>query len=118
LSHVRSIEVTTAGRRTAEDDGPITVGPISLDRRTYAVRVGRRAVSLSPTAFDLLAFLLEHRDRVVGHAEIAEHVLRTVAGDTRLLVRVHVHNLRHAFGGSLGARLIQTTRGRGYRLVV
>jgi DNA-binding response OmpR family regulator len=89
---------------------------IVFDRATYSVTVRGRPVILTATEFDLLGFLLQNRDRVVGHVEIAHSVLGAAHGDTALLVRVHICHLRRALGGDRG--LISTMRGRGYRIRV
>jgi DNA-binding response OmpR family regulator len=89
--------------------------PIQIDRRTFSVRVTGTSVALTPYQFDLLTYLASHRDRVVGHVEIANAVFGAHNGDVALLVRVHICHLRKALGH--GGRLIVTMRGRGYRLL-
>lgn len=94
---------------------PNDVTPFCVDRRTYSVQVADANVVLTAAQFDLLAFLLDNRHRVVDTTEIAERVFGASAGDTSALVRVHICNLRRAIGSSRDS--ILTVRGRGYRVV-
>jgi hypothetical protein len=89
---------------------------IVINTQTYSVLVDGTPVALTALQFDLFKFLLNNRQRVVGHSEIAREVFRRIGGDTGLLVRVHVCHLRQAMGP--GKQLIVTIRGRGYRLTV
>lgn len=95
--------------------GILRLGPILVNRLTYSVVIGKKKIELTKGQFDLLCFLFENRNRVVGSSEIARIVFGCVSGDTSLLVRVHVCHLRRALLRE--GRLIETVRGRGYRLV-
>jgi DNA-binding winged helix-turn-helix (wHTH) protein len=46
----------------------------ALDRDRRELRCGDAAISLEPKVFDLLAYLLEHRDRVVSRDELIASV--------------------------------------------
>jgi DNA-binding response OmpR family regulator len=94
----------------------IEAGPIALDPRTYSALIANQPVVLTALQFDLLRFLVQNRERVVDHSEIARAVLGSPFGDTSLLVRVHICHLRKAIKPS--ERLIATVRGRGYRIVL
>jgi two-component system phosphate regulon response regulator PhoB len=85
-----------------------------VDDEAYSVYVCSKAVQLRVAEFDLLSYLVAMQPRVLGHAEIARAVFDTTAGDTSLLVRVHMCNLRRALGKA--GCLIETVRGRGYRV--
>lgn len=77
-----------------------------LSLRDTQVRVGGRA-------FDLLCKLVEHRDRVVGRAELIEHVWPDSIVEPNNL-QVQVCALRRA----LGRQSIATIDRRGYRFVL
>lgn len=76
-----------------------------------------RAIPLSPQEFRLLHFLVEHPQCV----HTREQLLRRVWGGHIYVgirtVDVHVRKLRMALAGTSADGLIQTVRGRGYRLV-
>jgi DNA-binding response OmpR family regulator len=104
------------GERTRMNDNVATNSrQIALNRDICSVLVFDNPVTLTARDFDLLCFLVDNGDRVVGHREIATRVFGASAGDTALLVRVHVCTLRRALGPLRG--LLETVRGRGYRFV-
>ncbi len=86
-----------------------------LNERLYQLRRSGRLVALPPKAFDLLAYLLRHRDRVVPKAELLARVwpAEVVTGSS---LTSCVNTLRDCLGDDAGSqRLIETVRGRGYR---
>jgi DNA-binding winged helix-turn-helix (wHTH) protein len=98
--------------RSSSASGSRLGGPLTIDPATFSVRLGGRAVSLSPLNFDLLLYLARHQARVVSLEELGREVFKRTAGDVALVVRVHIWQVRHA----LGSRVLTTIRGRGYRL--
>jgi DNA-binding winged helix-turn-helix (wHTH) protein/TolB-like protein/tetratricopeptide (TPR) repeat protein len=74
-------------------------------------------VALSSRAFDILRFLIENRDRIVGKDEIIAHVWRgTMVEENNLAVQLS--SLRRVLSdGEGGARLIVTVPGQGYRFI-
>ncbi len=90
---------------------------LELDVRLYQLRRGGEVVKLPPKAFDLLLYLIQHRDRVVSKAELldelwpGEHVTESVLPSNVATIRRALQSEAHA------AELIQTVHGRGYRFV-
>ena len=79
-------------------------------------RCGER-VSLEPQAFDVLVYLVEHRERVVSKEELMDSIWggRFV---TESAVTSRIKQVRRALGDDGGAqRLIRTVHGRGYRFI-
>ena len=74
-------------------------------------------VHVEPQVFDVLAFLLTHRDRVVTKAELLDHVWGSrFVSDSTLTSRVKA--ARRAIGDDgASQRLIATVHGVGYRFV-
>ena len=87
-----------------------------LDPTTRETRRGERAFALSPTEFDLLAYLMRHPRQVLARAAILEEVWGyDFAGDSGVL-DVYVAYLRAKTEAGGEPRLIQTVRGVGYVL--
>ncbi|MGI8523230.1 MAG: response regulator transcription factor [Nocardioides sp.] len=86
---------------------------VRLDPATHEVWLADEPVSLSRREYELLEFFLRHPDRVVTKSELLERVwdARGVGYDPNT-VEVYVGYLRR----KLGAGLISTVRGAGYRL--
>ncbi|MGI9332731.1 MAG: AAA family ATPase, partial [Gammaproteobacteria bacterium] len=88
-----------------------------LDTRLYELRRAGERRPLQPQVFDLLTYLVEHRDRVVSKQECLDHVWagRIVCESTL------THSLMQARKAvrdcARKQALIQTVHGRGYRFV-
>ena len=89
----------------------------SLDFALREVRSGGQVQHLEPQAFDLLAYLIEHRDRVVSKEELLDRVWgNQFVSDAALTTRVK--EVRRAIGDDgRRQRLVRNVRGRGYRFV-
>ena len=91
---------------------------LTLDPATRETRRGDRSFALSPTEFDLLAYLLRSPRQVVPRGTILEEVWGyDFEGETGVL-DVYVAYLRAKMEAGGEPRLIQTVRGVGYVLRV
>src|SRR5262252_6666993 len=88
-----------------------------VDLEKYELRRAGKPVKLQPKVFDLLRYLIEHRDRVVGKEELllalwrGEHVNKTAVPWAMSRARRALGQRQHATAP------IETVRGRGYRFV-
>jgi DNA-binding winged helix-turn-helix (wHTH) protein len=89
----------------------------TLDTQRYELRRAEQRVALEPKACDLLRYLVEHRDRVVGRDELIEQVWPDrFISDHSLTARLRA--VREALGeDARKPRCIETVHGRGYRFV-
>jgi DNA-binding winged helix-turn-helix (wHTH) protein/pimeloyl-ACP methyl ester carboxylesterase len=90
---------------------------IELDTQRLELRVNGAEESLEPQVFSVLAYLVEHRDRVVSKDEVLEEVWKTAyVSDSALASRIMA--ARRAVGDDgRNQRLIRTVQRRGYRFV-
>jgi two-component system OmpR family response regulator len=86
-------------------------GNVLLDPRLARVTLDGAAVKLTSHEFRVLSYLLHHRDRVVSQAELTEHIYAQDFDRDSNTVEVFVARLRR----KLGAGVIETVRGLGYR---
>ncbi len=101
----------------AESRPVIHFGEYELDLPGRELRRGDQPVELQPRVFDLLAFLVEHRDRAVSKDELQDAVWSGVIVTEASLTRA-VMKLRQALGDDGAAqRVIKTVHGHGYRFV-
>jgi DNA-binding response OmpR family regulator len=99
-------------RRRRDGRSPVLAwGDVRLDPATHEVTMGEQPVALTPREYALLEFFLRHPDRVVTKLELLDHVWDLGDRDSNT-VEVYVGYLRR----KLGADLIRTVRGAGYRL--
>jgi DNA-binding winged helix-turn-helix (wHTH) protein/Tol biopolymer transport system component len=107
------------GRQQARPIGPATVtfGPFTLDLEARKLRRGDEPIPLPSRALGALAYLIEHRDRLVDREEIIAAVWHDVAvTDDSLIHAVSV--IRRALGDDPShAAFIETIPRRGYRFV-
>ena len=92
-------------------------GTIELDEQLFEVRRDGAVVSLEPQAFDVLVYLVRHRDRVVPKEELMDSVWGgRFVSETAVTSRIK--QVRRAVGDDGSAqRIIRTLHGRGYRFV-
>jgi DNA-binding winged helix-turn-helix (wHTH) protein/tetratricopeptide (TPR) repeat protein len=88
-----------------------------LDGEAYELRRQGRLVKLEPQVFDVLRYLVEHRDRVVGKEELLDEIWGT-RFVTESALTTRVKEVRQALGDDGRAqRIVRTVTGRGYRFV-
>jgi two-component system copper resistance phosphate regulon response regulator CusR len=80
-----------------------------------ATRAGRH-ISLTHKEYALLEFLARNTGRVVGRAEIAEHVWDETFDPFSNLIEVYVNRLRRKIDAPKEIPLLHTRRGAGYML--
>lgn len=102
-------------RRSGDGTGSpkVSAGHIVLDEDAYQVWSGDEEVSLSPTEFRLLRFLLLNRGRVMSKGQIVDYVWEYDFDGNYGIVETYVSYLRKKLGDGDGS-LIQTVRGVGY----
>jgi two-component system OmpR family response regulator len=112
IARIRAILRRTAGHT---DDGVMVVADLELDPEGHQVRQAGRPVSLSPTEFRLLRYLMENTDRVLSKAQIIDHVWRYAFGGDMSIVESYISYLRRKVDVD-EPKLIHTVRGVGYVL--
>lgn len=88
-------------------------GDVTLDTRTGTVALKGITVTLTAHEYRLLAYLMHRAGQVVSRSELIEHLYAQDFDRDSNTVEVFVGRLRR----KLGADLIETVRGMGYRLV-
>jgi two-component system KDP operon response regulator KdpE len=94
-----------------------TVGDISIDFEKRTVRVRNEAVPLTPREYDVLKYLVQHRDRVLTHAALLRAVWGPAyAGEAQYLRNVVLGLRRKLELDPSRPRNIVTEPGIGYRM--
>jgi DNA-binding response OmpR family regulator len=89
----------------------LTSGSVRLDLKTRRATVGEKVVDLTAREFALLETLIRHADSVLSREQLLSHVWGYSFDPGTNIVNVYVNSLRK----KLGAHVIQTVRGIGYR---
>jgi two-component system, OmpR family, response regulator len=105
------------GRRlVARPSTTLKVGPLALDLTTRRVARDDNEISLTPTEFSLLEFLMRYAGQVVTRKMLCEHLWEADWEGVTNVVEVHINRLRGKVDKGFDEPLIQTIRGRGYLL--
>jgi predicted ATPase/class 3 adenylate cyclase/DNA-binding winged helix-turn-helix (wHTH) protein len=89
----------------------------ALDTHLYTLQRAGQSTRLAPKVFEVLCYLIEHRDRVISKQELCDQVWKGMAISDAALESC-LRTARITVGDSGQAqRIIQTQRGYGYRFV-
>lgn len=97
-------------------DDAVQIAGLLLDPATRRVSYEGREVKLGPTEFRLLHFLMTYPERVHSRPQLLDRVWGDHVFIEERTVDVHVKRLREALAQVDCARMIETSRGAGYRL--
>ncbi|CAM3301865.1 MULTISPECIES: response regulator transcription factor [Saccharibacillus] len=95
--------------------GGVEVGPFRIDERRGEMLYRSEALSLSPTEYGLLKFLVLNHGIVLSKTKILDSVWGYQFGGEENIVEVYIRSLREKLGDK-EHRLIRTLRGAGYRM--
>jgi two-component system phosphate regulon response regulator PhoB len=104
-----------------EGDGPLAVGPLRLDPVSHRVSAvlpnsDHQTLSLGPTEFRLLQFMMANPERVHSRENLLDKVWGNEVYIEERTVDVHIKRLRAALSLADCDRFIETVRGSGYRI--
>ncbi|WP_344198502.1 response regulator transcription factor [Aeromicrobium alkaliterrae] len=99
-------------RTSAAESDVIEVGDVGLDLRRRVATVAGRDVELSARELSLAEVLMRHRGQVLSREQLLSHVWGYDFDPGSNVVDVYVGYLRK----KLGADLVRTVRGIGYRI--
>ncbi|MGH8496115.1 MAG: response regulator transcription factor [Gammaproteobacteria bacterium] len=99
-------------RRSGHASAVLTCGPIELDTGSRRVTLERQPLELTALEFRALSYLMHHQHAIVSKTELTEHIYEQDFDKDSNVIEVLINRLRN----KVGADLIHTHRGRGYRL--
>ena len=99
--------------QTTQDN--IEIGGLKLDPTSHRVSAGDTLISLGPTEFRLLHFLMTHPERVHSRTQLLDQILGDHVFVEERTVDVHIRRLRSVLEQVHLEALVQTVRGSGYR---
>ncbi|HEV7645076.1 MAG TPA: response regulator transcription factor [Pyrinomonadaceae bacterium] len=94
----------------------IVIADLEIDTIAQKVKRAGKEISLTAKEYALLEYLAREKGKVVGRAEIAEHVWDENFDAFSNLIDVYVKRLRSKMDEGFDVQLIQTRRGAGYVL--
>lgn len=94
----------------------LTLGPICLDATSQLVTLEGESLDVSPTEYRILEYLLHRPRMIVSKRELLEHLYDFTWEHHSNVVEAHISNLRRKLRVASATLLLETFRGRGYRL--
>ena len=96
----------------------LQLADLEMDLLVRRVRRGGKDVELTPREFELLEYLLRHKEQVVSREMLVREVWRETLRATPLdnVIEVHMARLRRKVDEPFDRKLIHTIRGVGYVL--
>lgn len=109
--------IRTALKRQAKKekkDNLLTHGQLTVDTAKHEVHYGEAQIALTKKEFDLLTYLLQHKNQAVSREEILNQVWDyDYMGETNV-VDVYVRYIRQKLEEPYGIKILNTVRGVGY----
>ena len=94
----------------------LTVDDLVIDTRGQDVERGGRRIPLTTKEYVMLEYLARNAGRVIGRAELCEHVWDANHDPFSNAIEVYINRLRKKVDDGEGTPLIHTRRGAGYLL--
>ncbi len=115
LARIRAVLRRTAGAQQPAGSPRLTFADIELDEESHEVIKAGELISLSPTEFKLLRYLMANAGRVLSKAQILDHVWNYDFNGDANVVESYISYLRRKVD-TTEPRLLHTIRGVGYTL--
>lgn len=112
LARIRALMRRISNRTSAT----LRVGGLTLDPATDYVAFEDRKIHLTAREFALMQYFMQNPERVLSRTQILENVWDANYDGLSNVVDVYVKTLRQKLESDGDSRLIETIRGRGYRL--
>jgi len=99
-------------RAHGQSDTLLVAGHVTLDSAAHQVLYDGQPIELPGREYDLLHALMLNAGRVLSREQLEQHLYQWGSEINSNAVEVHIYHLRR----KLGAALIETVRGVGYRI--
>ena len=96
----------------------IELGEFMIDLKNRTVKHHSAEIELTRKEFDLLSYLLLHKNRVLNRMQLSEHIWGSFADDDydSNYIDVHIKNIRKKLGAYGQVEWLETVRGVGYKI--
>lgn len=115
---VARIKAVLRRRLPERSNDQVEINELCLDPTTHRISVCGHEVTLGPTEFRLLLFLMTHAERVYTRRQLLDRVWGDHVFVEDRTVDVHIRRLRKALEIVGKDSLLQTVRGSGYRFTI
>ncbi|MGV2831498.1 two-component system response regulator RppA [Myxosarcina sp. GI1(2024)] len=115
LARVRALFRRSANLETESTKNKLKMGDLELDLDNQLAYRQGKAIDLSTKEIELLAYMMQHQDRLLTHEEIYNHLWRESDRPGSNVLAALIRLLRRKIEITGEERLIHTVYGKGYR---
>ncbi len=96
----------------------IALGDFAIDLQNRTVQHGTSLIELTRKQFDLLSYMLLHKNRVLTRTQLSEHIWGSYSDDDcdSNYIDVHIKNIRKKLNAYASVCWLETIRGVGYKI--
>ena len=105
-------------RKSGLKDSVIPLGDFHVDLGKRVIYYDKQAIDLSRKEYDLLSYMLLHKNRPLTRLQLSEHIWGNFSDDDydSNYIDVHIKNIRKKLAAFAPAEWLQTIRGIGYKI--
>ncbi len=116
LARIRACLRINQFQHEQEEEKQHLLGDLTINIKTREVTRNAKRIELTPREFDLLVFLIQHKNQVLSREQIIEQVWGyDYYGETNV-VDVYIRYLRKKVDAPFSAPYLHTVRGVGYTI--
>lgn len=107
-------------RKSGNNDPVIELGEFNMNLNNRSVSFEATAINLSRKEFDLLSYMLLHKNRPLTRFQLSEHIWGNFSDDENdsNYIDVHIKNIRKKLAVHAPVEWLQTLRGIGYKIKI
>lgn len=107
-------------RKSGNNDPLIELGEFHVDLNKRVVNFQKNEVVLSRKEFDLLSYMILHKNRPLTRLQLSEHIWGNFSDDDydSNFIDVHIKNIRKKMSAFASVDWLQTLRGIGYKIKI
>lgn len=107
-------------RKSGFKDSLVSLGDFTVDLSKRIIHFNDDAIELSRKEFDLLSYMLLHKNRPLTRTQLSEHIWGNFSDDDydSNFIDVHIKNIRKKLGAYATIEWLQTIRGIGYKIKI
>jgi len=107
-------------RKSGSNDPVLELGEFRIDLNRRAVLYEKQEIELSRKEFDLLSYMVLHKNRPLTRLQLSEHIWGNFSDDDydSNYIDVHIKNIRKKMSAYGPVDWLQTLRGIGYKIKI
>ncbi len=107
-------------RKSGNNDPILQLGDFNVDLNKRIVQFEEKQIDLTRKEFDLLSYMLLHKNRPLTRLQLSEHIWGNFSDDDydSNYIDVHIKNIRKKMMAFASVDWLQTMRGIGYKIKI